>query len=264
MLLSIDELVKILRSSVNVQYEDGTDPAYLKMSDDDIKLFIKLGISRAYPKIEDFDELPSGSEYPVVLLAKIELYLKLAVVKADKVDMGADSAYLKQDQRFQHYMKLAEEAKSEYESWLDNEGEGEVTSYNVLLGTRHFTNFNYKNQPTPKVRVKIDLLTQNEVNYHFSVTDTSKFGRFKVFVSDKPIFNAYKGDYSYMSRIDKEAKLVVSTSNIRNTSHSLSNLEAGKEYYMLVLAIEMNQIYGYQEISFTTPMEEEEISESSL
>ena len=67
MLLSIDELVKILRSSVNVQYEDGTDPAYLKMSDDDIKLFIKLGISRAYPKIEDFDELPSGSEYPVVM-----------------------------------------------------------------------------------------------------------------------------------------------------------------------------------------------------
>ena len=131
MLLSIDELVKILRSSVNVQSEESevVDPAYLQMTDDDIKLFIKLGVSRAYPTVTDLALLPSGSEYPIVLLAKIELYLKLAVIKADKIDMGADNNnYLKQDQRFQHYMKLVEEARAEYESWLDNEGQGEVSS----------------------------------------------------------------------------------------------------------------------------------------
>ena len=119
MLLTVEELVKILRSSVNVQVpiEEGSeetinDPAYLSMTDDDITLFIKLGVSRAYPNVTDLSELPSGSEYPVTLLAKIELYLKLAVIKADKVDMGADNNnYLKQSQRFAHYMKLVEEAR---------------------------------------------------------------------------------------------------------------------------------------------------------
>ena len=55
MLLTVEELVKLLRSSVNVQSEETevTDPAYLTMTDDDIELYIKLGVSRAYPDIDD-------------------------------------------------------------------------------------------------------------------------------------------------------------------------------------------------------------------
>ena len=108
MLLTVKDLISILRSSVNVQSTEAEviDPAYLAMTDDDIELFIKLGVSRAYPDVTDLADLPDGSEYPITLLAKIELYTKLAVLKADKVDMGADNNnYLKQDQRFKHYIK---------------------------------------------------------------------------------------------------------------------------------------------------------------
>lgn len=275
MLLTVEELVKILRSSVNVQVpvEEGSeetinDPAYLTMTDDDITLFIKLGVSRAYPKVTDLAELPSGSEYPITLLAKIELYLKLAVVKADKVDMGVDNNnYIKQDQRFKHYMALVAEAREQYDSWLDNEGQGEVSSYDVLLSNRHYTQRNFEKQVTPKVSLRIDQVTSDSVDFHWGVTNTSHFGRFKVYISKQPIVDMFKDGATYDKKIDGEAKLLVSTQNIRNTYHRVSNLESGTTYYVAVISIERNQVFGYSEMSFNTLAEledEEEVSESTL
>lgn len=275
MLLTVEELVKILRSSVNVQVpvEEGSeetinDPAYLTMTDDDITLFIKLGVSRAYPKVTDLAELPSGSEYPITLLAKIELYLKLAVVKADKVDMGVDNNnYIKQDQRFKHYMALVAEAREQYDSWLDNEGQGEVSSYDVLLSNRHYTQRNFEKQVTPKVSLRIDQVTSDSVDFHWGVTNTSHFGRFKVYISKQPIVDMFKDGATYDKKIDGEAKLLVSTQNIRNTYHRVSNLESGTTYYVAVISIERNQVFGYSEMSFDTLVEledEEEVSESTL
>lgn len=270
MLLTVEELVKLLRSSVNVQSEETEviDPAYLSMTDDDIELFIKLGVSRAYPKVVSLEDLPSGSEYPVVLLAKIELYLKLAVLKADKVDMGADNNnYLKQDQRFQHYMKLVAEAREQYESWLENEGQGEVNSYDVLLSNRHFSTRNYEKQITPKVSLKIDFVTSDSVKFQWGVTNTSHFGRFKVYISKKPIIDMYKDGATYDKKLDEEAKLLVSTMNIRNTFHNVGGLESDTTYFLAVISIEKNQVFGYAEKSFTTLSaltDEEEISNNTL
>ena len=270
MLLTVKELIGLLRSSVNIQSEETEviDPAYLTMTDDDIELFIKLGVSRAYPKVTDLADLPNGSEYPIILLAKIELYTKLAVIKADKVDMGADNNnYLKQSQRFDHYMKLISDAKEQYESWLDNEGQGEVSSYDVLLSNRHYTHRNYEKQMTPMVTLSIDQVTSDSVDFHWGVTNTSHFGRFKVYISKRPIVDMYKEGSSYKDKINEEAKLILSTSNIRNTFHKLGNLEPNTTYYLAVFSIERNQVFGYKELSFNTlPVleDEYEVEETNL
>ena len=271
MLLTVKDLITLLRSSVNIQSlgsQEVVDPAYLQMTDDDIELFIKLGVTRAYPDVQDLTELPSGSEYPIVLLAKIELYLKLAVLKADKIDMGADNNnYLKQSQRFGHYMKLVEEVRAEYENWLENEGQGEVSSYDVLLSNRHYTQRNFEKQATPKVFLYIDSVSSDSVQFSWRVTNTSHFGRFKVYISKRPIVDLYKDGSTYDKKVDKEATLVVSTSNIHNVFHRLDNLEADTTYFIAVISIERNQVFGYAEKSFITPQileDEDEISESTL
>ena len=274
MLLTVKDLITLLRSSVNIQSsgsQEVVDPAYLQMTDDDIELFIKLGVSRAYPNVVDLEELPSGSEYPIILLAKIELYLKLAVLKADKIDIGADNNnYLKQGQRFSHYMKLVEEARAEYDSWLKNEGVNGgtgVTSYDVLLSNRHYTQRNFEKQVTPKVFLSIDSVFSDSVEFSWKVTNTSHFGRFKVYISKKPIVDLYRDGATYDKKVDKDATLVVSTSNIHNVFHRLVNLEAETTYFIAVISIERNQVFGYSEKSFTTPKvleDEDEVSESTL
>ena len=270
MLLTVSELVKFLRSSVNVQNEESEviDPAYLTMTDDDIELFVKLGVTRAYPDVDDLADLPSGSEYPIVLLAKIELYTKLAVLKADKVDMGADNNnYLKQDQRFKHYMALVAEARQQYDDWLENEGQGEVKAHDILLSNRHYTQRNFEKQEVPKVSLKVDQVTSDSVDFHWGVINTSHFGRFKVYISNRPIVDMYRDGVTYDKKIDESAKLIVSTQNIRNTYHRVSNLESGTMYYIAVVSIERNQVFGYSEMSFSTLEalpDEEEVSESTL
>lgn len=277
MLLTVKDMIKVLRNGVNVQVpsedEDGnsttvTDPSYLSMTDDDIELFIKLGVSRAYPNITDLEDLPDGAEYPVVLLAKIELYTKLAVLQAYDVDLGADNNnYIKQDQRFTHYMKLVSETREQYDDYLDNEGQGEVNSYNVLLSNRHYTHRNYENQVTPKVKVKIDQVTTDSVDFSYSVTNTSHFGRFKVYLSTLPVIDVFKDGATYDRKLSDEARLVKSTANIRDTHHRLQGLEPATEYYIAVVAVERNQVFGYSEVSFTTLEEledEEDLSVDSI
>lgn len=261
MLLTVDDMVALIRSSVNVQVpsDDGSstiyDQYYLKMTDDDIKLFIKLGVTRAFPEVEDLSELPDGSEFALVLLAKIELYLKLAVVVAPKVDLGADNNnYIKQDQRFNHYMKLVNSAKEQYDDWLENESTGAntVSSYDVLLSNRHYTRRNYEKQVTPKVKVYIDEVTSDSVKFHWKMTNTSHFGRFKVYFSTSPIMNVFADGADYKSKIAQDAQLVKSTGNIRDTYHTVTGLEPENTYYIAVISLERNQVFGYAETTFTT------------
>ena len=291
MLLTIEDMVKLLRDSVNIQNsklpvldengeptldEDGNiiygvvDSAYLDMTDEDIQLYIKLGCSRSKPTISDLSEIEEGMQYPIILLSKIELYRKLAVLKADKIDLVADNNnQLKQSQRFDHYMKLAEDAKQEYEFWLENEdaSSNTVESYNVLLEKRHYSHRNYELQQTPKVKVSITNITSDSADVAWGVSNVSKFGCYKVFFSTKPIVDLYKEGALALDKVNEGAKLVKNTYNIRNNTYKLKGLEAETQYYLAVFCIERNQVFGVKEISFTTLeefKEEEEIEIPSV
>ena len=82
-MLTVNELVSLLRQTLNISKvitvtkDDGStediivavtsDKAYLEMSDDDIILYLKLCASRDYD-VEYLEDIPQGSEYPLVLL----------------------------------------------------------------------------------------------------------------------------------------------------------------------------------------------------
>lgn len=273
MLLTVDDLVTLVRSSVNVQVptdDDSTitDQGYLEMTDDDIKLFIKLGVTRAYPDVEDLSELPDGSEFAIVLLAKIELYLKLAVLVSPKVDLGADNNnYIKQDQRFSHYMKLVNSATEQYNKWLEDESTeaNTLSSYDVLLSNRHYTQRNYEKQVTPKVRITIDTVTSEGVYFHWKMTNSSHFARYKVYISTSAIIDKYADGAYYSDKIAEDAQCVKSTGNIRDTYHEVTGLEPETTYYIAVVSLERNQVFGVAETSFTTLEEvtDEEDSETT-
>lgn len=257
MVLSVSDMISIIRNSVNIYTdEDGvTDSMYLTMSDEDITLYIKLGVSRAFPEVEDLDDLPDGSEYAVVTLAKIELYLALATRRADKVDLTADNNNsIRLDQRFQHYKDLANALKDEYEQYLNNEGDGlgTLNTFDVLLNSRHYSLRNYEKQRTPKVSLKIDSFSDTEAEFHWTLKNYSYFGRFKVYISDSPIVDMYQDGERYSDKLVGNPTLIISTTNIRNTHQKISGLTADTLYYIAVFEIERNQIFSYDEKSFTT------------
>lgn len=271
MLLTVKDMVTLLRNGVNVQIpvidEEGnevgtqTDPNYLSMTDDDLILFLKYGVSRAFPTCTDFQYLPAGADFGVVLLAKIELYLKLAVTNAPKVDLGADNNnYLKQSQKFKHFKELADAAQKQYDDWLDNEGAdvlgtNTVNTYDVLLSKRHYSQRNYEKQPSPEVVIYIDEVTETTVSFHWAVGYSSHFSRFKVFFSPDPIIYPHSDGGKYTDKISPSAKCLKSTGDFRDVLHRVRGLTPGTEYHIAVISIERNQVFGLSEVSFTTLQE---------
>lgn len=280
MVMTTEQLLSALRLAVNVEYEDSevTDPAYLKMSDDDLTLFLMLGASKAFPSSESLSDLPDGAAYPLVLLAKKELYLKLAVTNAYDVDLGADNNnYIKQDQRFQHYMKLADSAQQEYDNWKDDEddintdpetGISGVRAYNAYLYRGHYTERNYRLQPTIKVRISIAELTTDSVSFSWKAVNNDVFAKYLVYFSTSPIVDRYKDRDSNTasSVINESARLMLSTLDWHNTSHRVTGLQPDTAYYIAVFSIDRNQRYGYAELEFVTPEEvsDEETSENEF
>lgn len=278
MIFTVNELVTLLRSAVNVQNEEAevSDPALLTMTDDELTMFLKLGMSKVYPSMEDLVDLPPGSDYPVILVSKKELYLKLAVTSAPLYDLTADNNnQLKRNQRFQHYMALAENAQEEYEDWVENGGGATVdpntgiqgvTTYDVIRSKDHYSLRNYEHGPVPIVRIKIGEITTESVSFSWSSFNNDHFGKYLVYVSEKPIIDVYREGTKAEDKVLEGAELVMSTMNFRNTHKRVTGLKPEKEYYLAVFSIERNQLYGYKQVTFQTPpvLTEEEIDKESF
>lgn len=264
MVLTVDELLELLRSAVNISNEEAgvEDSGYLNMTDEELTTFLKLSISKVYPSAEDFDDLPPGSAYPIVLIAKKELYLKLAVLKANLIDLTVDNNnQLKQSQRFSHYMALAENAQEEYEDWVENGGGATVdpntgtqgvTTYNTIRSKNHYSLRNYELGPVPIVRIKIGEITNESVAFSWSSYNNDHFGKYLVYIGEKPIIDMYAEGMKPEDKVVEGSTLVLSTLNFRNTNKKVTGLKPDTQYYLAVISVERNQLFGYKQVTFTT------------
>lgn len=121
--MTVEQMIQFLRLSVYVQDKDKVvtvDEQYLCMTDEDLLLYLNLALSRNFSDVPSLEYLPEDAVYPIILLAKKELYYTLAVKEAPLYDIGADNNnYLKRSQRFDHYMKLIAQVDSEYDDWIE-------------------------------------------------------------------------------------------------------------------------------------------------
>lgn len=263
--MTVEQMIQFLRSSVYVQDKDKVvdqDPAYLCMTDEDLLLYLNLSMSRNYPDTPALKYLPEEAVYGVIILAKKELYYALAVKEAPLFDMGADNNnYLKRSQRFDHYMKLIAQADKEYADWLENGGDdsnGTVKSYNVTLSDRFSTRYNHENATVPTVVLYVGTITENSVEFWWTVKNISRFYHYKVYISKEPIVDLY----NLKSHIAESAKLVAEIKDIHQTLCRITGLEQKTTYYIAVQATNMASLCGYAQSEIETgPFDEEPTGE---
>ena len=255
------QLIQYLRLNVNVQMPDGSqDSAYLSMSDEDILLYLNVVLTRDFSDVPSLEYLPNQAVYPLILLAKKELYYALAVMSAPDYDLGADNNnYLKRDQRFQHYMKLIEQADKEYQDYLDNggglseDGAGNtLSSYDVLLSNRYYTKRYYDKGAVPAPILYVDSVTSSSVSFHWT-NKTRKFAWSNIYLSKEPIVDKYKVG---LSKIVDKSTLVNHFLDSRQVSLSIDGLDPSTTYYLAVEVVDMSSLVGYFQVEFTTGSDE--------
>ena len=262
---STETLVKYLRDSVLVQDPSLTDDSvWLQMSDEDLAVVLEVAKHRDFPN-EIMASLTNGVIYPLMLVAKKELYYRLAVKSAPLYDLKGDSAgELKRDQRFKHFMALIQQTEKELDNYMENgyfgsSGIGDLDEDGVstrnkvyvkesLITSRYYTRRNYGLLQAPSVGVYMDSLDQTRIQIHWKVSGIHTFLKYNVYISLKdPIYDEYK------HQIDPEAQLVFTTTNQRECSCEKVNLSPETRYYVLVEVCESNGIKGYGGLVFETP-----------
>jgi hypothetical protein len=247
------ELIQYLRSSVNIQSADVTDTYYLSMSDEEIELYLKTVLLRDFPTVPSLDLIPAEDVYPVILLAKKELYYTLATVDAPFVDLTADNNNsIKRSQRFEHYMKLASAAGDEYEKYLEDGGAGHNTlvSSDVLISDRYATRRNYEKGAIPVLTLYVDSVTATTIELSWSVR-LSRFKNYKVYVSHNPIWD----EYSLSGEVAEDADLVATIIDVHQRKCRIEGLLPDTAYYVMVSATEMSSLTGRAQTVVTTERE---------
>lgn len=245
------ELVRYLRLNVNVQNADVTDTAYLSMTDEDIELYLKVVLTRDFPYVPSLDLIPQEDIYPIVLLAKKELYFALASMDAPLFDLTADNNnQIKRSQRFEHYMKLIAAVDEEYNQYNEDGGAGTrntLTSYDVLISDRYNTKRNYEKGVVPALSLRVVEVTDTTIELMWLV-NLSRFEKYEVYISEEQIYD----EFSIHEPVSSKAKLVAKILNVHQNKCRIEGLVPNTVYHVMVSATEKSSLVGRAEMIVST------------
>lgn len=240
--MTLEKLIKFIRASCLVQDKDNVvenDPNFLALTDGEIADIIDVVLSRVDPSA-DIRRMDNESLYPVVLLSKKEIYSRLAVLYAPKVNLKSDGDSITLSDKFNHYMSLIEALNKEYNTYLST---GTIVkSSEVYLDSRYYTLRHYNNTTAPRVNLYIDNVSDNYIDLSWKIS----YMRYKLqFVSytlyfmkgETEIYNAYTNTFN------ENAKKIEFT-NIHDTRYRLDNLVANVTYSLCLVVKEGNGLKG--------------------
>lgn len=269
-----DDLVAHLRQAVQVKNEgaDVEDEGLLAMSDEDLLKHIQVAAARDYSEYP-VNKLPPNAVYPVLMIARRDLYWTLATIAAPLYRLGADGAYLNEEQRFEHYLELIKQLDKEYEDYLSNGGGsssdnrddevtmGTLSSVNVQIANRYSTRYNLRTAAPPAVLLYIDSVGADYVELSWkpkrAITD---FRDFRIYLcTTGEVFDLYQ--VKDADKIAKDAECVKVIKNIWQKKCRIEGLEDGKTYSVGIVVTANGGKHGYDSENFTAGEQEESDNE---
>ena len=242
--MDINSLVKFLRQSISIQDPNITDnnPNYLALSDEDIILILQLALAKVDNQDNVFN-IDQSNIYPTMLVAKKEIYHRLAVKFATVTTISGEAGELKKSDIFKHYYKLIEDVEKEYKNYIETGISPTVGE--VLIDSRYFTRRNYELSNPPKVMVQVDGYYSNMFEISFKASNVKKFLKYALYISEDPIVDKYN-----MNKINIEPYKVIN--DIHINKFRFENLHPNRDYYICVVVEERNGLKGYCEIEAKT------------
>lgn len=243
--------VDYLRNSLVLKSPDvETDPAF-KFSDEDLLFILDTATSTHNPKYNASD-LPDSEFGFVVLLARKEVYWRLANATAPFYPLSAEGAELKKNVRFDHYFALLKYVDESYSKMLKAREEADSQMGNGVFTLEQYTtarSHTRRNQlgVVYNLEVKIMAEGENSLDITWTVPLTGNFYDYLVYVDKTPVFDPYE-DVSI--RLDAEPKF--QTYDRLRTKYRAKGLDAGQKYYVCVVARMRNGRNAFDQVEANT------------
>lgn len=250
--------INYLRSSLRLQDPAvETDPAY-QFTDDDLYGILEV-VTPAYNASQTIDTLPSAEFYFVVLLAKKEVYYRLATSTAPFYPLSAEGAKLEKNVRFDHYLALIKAIMEEYEALTGTDSsdggndllvDGVVQTYNQTLYGKPYLKRYAELSENPIIELELSGITETSVNLdwtkYFS-NHGADFHRYAIFYGTSPVYDEYA-----VNPIDPKLSPNYVVEDVRRTKLRIDGLTPDTEYFFLVKVESRLGISGFSQQSAKT------------
>lgn len=186
--MRVEELLRFLTDSLMLEAPlIKNDPAFTSLVEN---LYPALKVI-AYTNDIDINHMSSADVRKLIVLMKIEIYTRLSLSSAKEYDFNVEYAGFKKSDRFEHYNKLVERARQEYQ---DLEATfHEIYVKNVLISSRDGTQRNYMLGAKAVVEVEA-IRSGKDILVDWSVTGgSSGLVCFVLYFSSKPFYDRYEG-----------------------------------------------------------------------
>lgn len=250
--MTLVEMVAYLRENLSIQnVAESIDLNYLNMTDETLTLYLKTATTRLLPMADDPSLAPPDFHYLIILYAKKDLYFTLATATAPFVDLGAEGAYIKLGDRYEHYMQLIRQVNDEIES-VESTGLGSSTGYNtltsfdVLLANRPHTNRSNQLSVPPALYVRTDSVSETTAELSWYVISPFNLVSFRIYISTESMYDSYINNSMGLL---KPLKTITDT---RQLSCRLENLLPNTTYHVVVAAQNIHGVWGYKQVMIKT------------
>ena len=262
-ILNITEILEYLKTSLFIydSTEDDSgftverDPQYIGLTDTYLTNVLNVCLSKVNPN-KKLATLNTSELYPVVLLAKKEIFFMLATKNAPLNDISiagnAGASSLDRSQRFANYMQLIRYVEEEYNNYIETSmttgvGGNGVQSGDVLLDSRYFSPRNYNLSSAPSLEVGVEYTTSTSADISWESVSVARFKCFKVYISTDKILDHFADKV-----ISGTANLVKEIKDIHVTKCRVLSLIPDTTYHVAIVIEEQNGLKGYTEVEFTT------------
>lgn len=246
-MLNQNFLVPYLRKALKLQDPNVEKDEAYKFTDEELWEIVQIKATEHNSNYTT-DNFPNNEVHFVILLAKKEVYFRLATSSAPFYPLEAEGASLRKDYRFEHYMSLIRAINNEYESaWERFEFNSEILQGEVFLLSKHFTNRNYENAHTPTVTATAVTIRNDSIDLSWDKFQvfSGMFYRYCIYVSESLIYDEFENSLD-------ESKKVAEIRDIHQTKTRLKGLTPNTTYHILVTSEDMNLLKGYSEITVKT------------
>lgn len=256
-MLNEDQLskIKVLRSGLRLQEPElEVDPAY-KFSNEDL-WDILIMVTPVYAPGKSPDDIPLSGFYYPFLLAKKEVYYRLATSTAPLYPLQAEGAKLEKNVRFDHYLKLVKQVEEEYKNAMQllidqdkmkDPTLGTVQSYEFTALTRYYSRRNYNLATAPDIKLTIKQVLSTSVELDWTkYAGKGLFHSYQIYVSEEELLD----EYAEEQILAKEA--TYRTTDIHRLKTRISDLTPDTLYHVLAITEERNGLKGFYADMFKT------------
>ena len=185
----------VISQDTNIIY----DPEF-NIGDEDLEEILNACLLKVEPN-STLDNVSSGSQYLLIILAKKEIFTRLATKSAPLYSIKTKDSAVNKQERFDHYFQLIQQLDKEYKEELATGRNSTIETGEVFIDGRYFTKRNYDHSSVPKGELTLDnaYIDKLEVSWTSFDNTKGKFGCYRLYICEQPIIDKYSlaDDYYY-------------------------------------------------------------------